>query len=129
MLIVGVLLALAQQVTASPGDAPLPGKIVVYRGGGITGAAVGCPIRYKERELVELGRNKFAEIPVAAGRYILTNKTSSVEVSVDPGETRYVRCQIKPGMLSGRADLQIIDKESFDKKAAEYERKEAASIL
>lgn len=102
------------------------GKIVLYRSSAITGAALGCPIRYKGREVVELGRGKYAEWPVPPGRYILTNRTSAIEVTVDPGETRYVRCQIKTGMLTGRADLQIIDEESFSEHKADYEMKEVA---
>lgn len=115
-----LLLALA---IAAQGDAE-SGKIVMYRPGSIVGSAVACPIRHEGKEIVELGRNKFAEWTVPAGRYILTNKTASVEVTVAPGETRYVRCQIKAGFMSGRADLQIVDAASFDEKAAEFERKE-----
>src|SRR5690242_11436075 len=69
-----------------------PGKIVMYRGSSIMGAGVACPIRYRGQEIVELARGKYAEWSVPPGRYILTNHTSSVEVFVDPGETRYVRC-------------------------------------
>ncbi|OYZ07834.1 MAG: hypothetical protein B7Y36_18770 [Novosphingobium sp. 28-62-57] len=100
------------------------GKIVLYRQGAMMGLALGCPIRYKERELVELGRNKYAELEVKPGKYVLTNKTISVQVDVDAGETQYVRCTIKMGMLTGRADLQYADKESFDKQAHEFEKKE-----
>ena len=102
------------------------GKIVMYRQGSIMGAALGCPIRYKGEELVELGRNKFAEWDVPSGSYILTNKTSSIEVNVFSGQTKYVRCVIKSGMLSGRADLQIVDEETFRKNSDDYERKEIA---
>lgn len=100
------------------------GKIVVYRPGALVGLALGCPIRYKEREVVELGRNKYAELNVKPGRYVLTNKTSSVQVEVASGETQYVRCSIKMGMLTGRADLQYADKESFNKQAHEFQKKE-----
>lgn len=100
------------------------GKIVIYRGGSLVGAAVACPVRHEGREVVELGRGKFAEWVVSPGRYILTNKTASVEVSVEPGETRFVRCQIKAGFMSGRADLQIVDQASFDKAKGDLERKE-----
>lgn len=93
------------------------------------GFGLGCPIRYKGRELVELGRGKYAEWHVPAGRYILNNKTSSIEVSVDAGETRYVRCQIKSGMLTGRADLQIVDEESFGQNKANFEAKQVVSPL
>ena len=78
---------------------PQPGKIVMYRGSSAMGAGLACPIRYKGREIVELARGKYAEWPVPAGRYILTNHTSSVEVAVDPGETRYVRCMTQTGMI------------------------------
>lgn len=115
-----LLLALA---IAAQGDAE-SGKIIMYRPGSIVGSAVGCPIRHEGKEIVELGRNKYAEWAVPAGRYVLMNKTSSLEVSVAPGETRYVRCTIKAGFMSGRADLQISDEKAFKEKSAEYERKE-----
>ena len=62
-----------------------------------------------------------------AGRYILVNGTASVEVSVEAGEKRYVRCQIKTGFLTGRADLQIVDEETFIAHRADYEQKPVAS--
>lgn len=105
------------------------GKIIMYRGSSIMGAGLACPIRYKGQEVVELARGKYAEWSVPPGRYILTNRTSSVEVSVDPSETRYVRCMIKTGMLTGRADLQIVDEESFDEHRAEYEQKAVTPLL
>ena len=101
-----------------------PGKIVFYRPGSIVRSAVACPIRYEGKEIVELGRNKYAEWTVAPGRYIFMNKTAGLEVSVAAGETRYVRCSIKAGFMSGRADLQISDRTSFESKLPEFERKE-----
>ena len=104
-----------------------PGAIIMYRGSSIVGAALGCPIRYKGREIVELGRGKYAQWTVPPGRYILVNGTASAEVSVMAGETRYVRCQIKTGFLTGRADLQIVDEESFAAHRSDYEKKEVIS--
>lgn len=115
----------AQDVSASN---PQSGKIVMYRGSSIMGAAVACPIRYKGQEVVELGRGKYAEWSVPPGRYILTNHTSSVEVAVDPGETRYVRCTMKTGMLTARADLQIVDEESFNEHRNEFQRKPVETV-
>jgi hypothetical protein len=112
-------IALAAVFAAAPlvvANAPADdgtGAIIIYRGGSIMGAAVACPVRYKGREIVELARGKKAKFVVPPGRYILNNKTSSIEVSVDAGETRYVRCMVKSGFLSGRADLQIVDEESY----------------
>lgn len=73
---------------------------------------------------MELGRGKYAEWKVQPGRYTLNNKTASVELTVEPGETRYVRCMIKPGFLTGRADLQIVNQESFGDGLSRFERKE-----
>lgn len=100
-------------MATEPEVTPGKGSIVFYRGSSIMGAAIACPIRHAGNDLVELGRGKFYKWQVAPGRYILTNKTSSVEVTVEAGETRYVRCMIKTGFLSGRADLQVVDNASF----------------
>lgn len=104
--------------------APTGASIVMYRPSAIMGAGLGCPIRYKGQEVVELGRGKYAEWQVPAGHYILTNKTASVDIRVAPGETAYVRCQIKTGMMTGRADLQIVDQESFAEHQKDFERKD-----
>lgn len=114
----------APQVTPA---APAMGKIVMYRPSAIMGMGLACPIRYKGQEIVELGRGKFAEWAVPAGSYILANKTASVEVNVFPGQTKYIRCQIKPGFMTGRADLQIVDQESYAEHQADYERKEVVA--
>ena len=100
------------------------GKIVMYRPSSLMGYAVGCPIRFKGQEVIELGRGKYAEWAVPKGHYILTNKTSSIDVTVDSGGTSYVRCVIKPGFMTGRADLQIADQESFAEHQKDYEKKE-----
>jgi hypothetical protein len=142
-----VVLALMAQVVAAPdgmdaavaAKAPIEGpaapatsstgKIIIYRPSSIMGAAIACPVRYKGRELVELGRGKYAEWAVPAGQYILTNKTASVQAIVQPGETAYVRCQIKTGFMTGRADLQIVDRESFAEHQADFERKDVVAGL
>lgn len=97
------------------------GTIVMYRPRTLVGAAVGCPIRIKGIEVVELGRGKYFEMPVEAGRHILTNKTSSIEVNVEPGETRYVRCHMAAGFLAARAKLEIVGPESFEPDRDKYE--------
>lgn len=99
----------------------------MYRPAAVTGFALACPIRYQGQELVELGRGKFSEWVVPAGRYILTNNTAGVEVTVYPGETQFVRCQVKPGFLTGRADLQIVDQQSFEQHASSFQRKNIAA--
>ena len=43
---------------------------------------------------------------------------------MNPGETRYVRCMIKMGFLAGRADLQVVDEESFNEHRSEFSQKD-----
>lgn len=107
--------------------APAMGKIIMFRPSAIMGMGLACPIRYKGQEIVELGRGKFAEWEVPAGSYILANKTASVEVNIMPGQTKHVRCQIKPGFMTGRADLQIVDQETYAQHQADYEQKQIVS--
>lgn len=124
-MILAMLAAATTPQAVPPIDGDL-GKIIIYRQGAITGAAIACPVRYDGNEIVELGRNRATEWLVPPGSYILTNKTSSVEVRVDKGQTRFVRCQIKMGMLTGRADLQIVDRATYQEHAADYVKKEPA---
>lgn len=119
-------LLLSGLVAATPIADAERGTVVFYRGSTVWGAAGACPIRHEGREVVELGRGKFAEWKVRPGRYVFTNKRSSVEVNVASGETRYVRCQIRSGMLGGGAELQIVDQADFEKRRADFERKEMA---
>lgn len=114
MIKVAAASVLALIMLTAATEQPSNGQIVIYRGSTLVGAPSACPIRHEGREIVELGRGKYSEWVVPAGRYILTNKTSSIEVSVDEGETRYVRCSMKMGMMAWRADLQISDKSSFE---------------
>ncbi|AYJ87667.1 hypothetical protein D3Y57_19230 [Sphingomonas paeninsulae] len=121
------VMSLAQ--TAAPTITIPTATIIMYRGSSVMGAALGCPIRYKGQELVELGRGKYAEWSVPAGDYILTNKTASVDVIVAAGQTKYVRCQIKPGFMTGRSDLQIVDEESFVQHRADFEKKDISPLV
>ncbi|WP_445326760.1 DUF2846 domain-containing protein [Sphingobium sp. AN558] len=123
----GLLTLLIAGAAAPPTLASEKGKIILYRGSSLGGAAIACPIRYKGEQIIELGRGKYAEWHVPAGSYILTNKTASIEVNVAAGQTKYVRCQIKAGIMSGRADLQIVDQESFAAHSVDYERKDVSA--
>lgn len=108
---------------AEPQPMPPPtGKIVFYRTSSIVGASVDCLIRYQGREVVDLNRGEHAEWEVPVGYYNFSTKTNNLQVTVDPGQTRYVRCNIKMGLLSGRPDLEKSDALSYGKHAADYQR-------
>jgi hypothetical protein len=105
-LAVSVAPAFAQQPPEPITDAS--GTIVMYRKGGF-GIPVGCPIRHNGNQITDLGRGESYIWRVKPGRYMLGNKTASIEVSVDAGETRYVRCRLKSGDWVDHADLQVVD--------------------
>lgn len=119
-----VLIAIAL-LFAAAGSAQAPpstGTIVFYRTGTLFGAAGACPIRYKGREIAELGRGKYVEIPAPQGDHVFSNKVSGIVVTVVAGETHYVRCRMS-GEMFGGAILQVVDGTDFI--ARKYERKEA----
>lgn len=97
----------------------------MYRGSTLVGAAVACPIRFQDHEVVELGRGKFAQVDVAPGDYILADKISSVTLQVKAGETNYVRCVIKMGIMAGRSILEPVDQAAFESKRADLAEKTA----
>ncbi len=124
-------LAIIMSLAATPAmaqEAPQGGTIILYRGATLVGAPIACPIRHEGREIVELGRGKYAEWRVKPGRYLLNNKTASIEVSVEPGETRYVRCAISPGIMLHRTIFQLSDKATFDQDSAKFERKDVNPV-
>lgn len=115
-----ITLLIASILAGQAGDVST-GKIVMYRGKSIVGAAVGCPIRHDGKEIVELGRGKFAEWRVKPGKYLLSNKISSVQADVQPGATVYVRCKIGAGIMAGGAHLSLVDEATF--KSGKLEQK------
>lgn len=126
MRIILPALALALCAPLLAQEEPLPTEqaaepeatIVIYRRGSVMGFGLGCPVRYQGRLVVDASPGNALRWKVKPGRYILENGTSSVELTVEAGETRYVRCQVKPGFLTGRADLQVVDGTEFEKKKA-----------
>ncbi len=83
-------LIVAAILAGQAGDADA-GKIVMYRGQSIFGAAISCPNHHEGKEIVELWRGKFAEWRVKPGRYVLSNKILSVETTIQFRQTVSVR--------------------------------------
>lgn len=98
------------------------GAVIFYRPPTFLGVAIACPVRHEGKLVVELGRGKFASVAVPPGQYLFSNKSSSVEVDVKPGETVYVRCRIT---LASESQLSIVPEQDFEKRRAKYEEKVA----
>lgn len=111
----------APLVATMPAPPEPKGSVIFYRGESIMGAALGCPVRYEGNTIVDLDPGKYLEWKVRPGRYVLLNKTASVEVTVEDGKASYVRCVIKTGFMSGRSDLQLSDRATFEQHSADYE--------
>lgn len=115
-----VLAALCAALPATTAVPAQKGSIVFFRSATLAGAGLACPIRYKGVEIIELGRGKYAQVDVKPGRYIFANRSSGVEVSVDPGETRYVRCR----QNNMSAEIQLVDEETYQRYAKDLEPKD-----
>lgn len=111
----------APLVATMPTPAEPKGSVIFYRGESIMGAALGCPVRHEGSQIVDLRPGKYIEWKVKPGRYVLLNKTASVEVTVEEGKTSYVRCVIKSGFMTGRSDLQLSDRATFEQRSDDYD--------
>lgn len=122
MSLILALLAQAAPIVATLPTAPEPrGSVIIYRSEAMMGFGLGCPVRHEGNQLVDLNPGKYIEWQVPPGRYVLLNKTASVEVTVEAGKKSYVRCVIKTGFLSGRSDLQLSDRATFEEHSADYD--------
>jgi len=87
------------------------GQVLFYRTGGLSGAALGCAVFDvgKEDKLSSLGAGKYFILVSDPGPRSFTVKSletkDALTLEIEEGETQFVRCKIKTGFLSGRADI------------------------
>lgn len=96
------------------------GQVVFFRPGG-TGFLIGCGVNENGERVSGLGNGKYFIVQTAPGTHTYSAKSEAKDVitlEVDPGETYYVRCNIKMGILVGRPNLSPSTKEEFDKVSA-----------
>ena len=108
----------------SPKVIPAPpagkGQVVFYRGGGLSGIALGCGINSGSARISALGAGRYFILPVEPGPSSYTVKSEAVDeltLEVGPDETAYVKCAIKMGIMVGRPDLAPGSKDDFDKRS------------
>lgn len=101
----------AEGEAAIPAPPPGKGQVVFYRTGGISGAALGCAVFDvgKEDKLSSLGAGKYFVLASDPGPRSFTVKSletkDALTLEIEEGETQFVRCKIKTGFMSGRADI------------------------
>jgi hypothetical protein len=94
-----------------PAPPPGKGQILFYRTGGISGAALGCAVFDvgAADKLSSLGAGKYFILVSDPGPRSFTVKSletkDALTLEIEEGETQFVRCKIKTGFLSGRADI------------------------
>lgn len=97
------------------------GQIVFFRPGSMMGLAMGCQVNEGEGEpdtakVSSLGNDRYFILQALPGTHafwVRNERTDALTVQVEPGETRFVRCHIRMGLMSGRPDLVLSDGASF----------------
>ncbi|HEY6964149.1 MAG TPA: hypothetical protein VI407_02945 [Erythrobacter sp.] len=106
--------AMAEEAAAElkiPPPPPGKGQVLFYRTGGLSGAALGCAVFDvgAEDKLSSLGAGKYFILVSDPGPRSFTVKSletkDALTLEIEEGETQFVRCKIKTGFMSGRADI------------------------
>ncbi len=100
-----------------PAPAEGKGQIVFFRPGGM-GFALGCGVNENGVRLSALGAGKYFILPVDPGSHSYTVKSEATDLlrlEVEPGETYYVKCKIKMGIMVGRPNIAPSTQDEFDK--------------
>lgn len=98
------------------------GQVIFYRTGGISGAALGCAVFDvgAEDKLSSLGAGKYFVLVSDPGPRSFTVKSletkDAMTLEIEEGETQFVRCKIKSGFMSGRADIAPSNESEFRSK-------------
>lgn len=98
------------------------GQVIFYRTGGISGAALGCAVFDvgAEDKLSSLGAGKYFVLVSDPGPRSVTVKSletkDAMTLEIEEGETQFVRCKIKSGFMSGRADIAPSNESEFRSK-------------
>lgn len=118
--------ALAEEMAEGELVIPAPpegkGQIVFYRTGGLSGAALGCAVFDVgvADKLSSLGAGKYFILVSEPGPRSFTVKSletkDALKLEIEPDETQFVRCKIKTGFMSGRADIAPSTEAEFREK-------------
>jgi hypothetical protein len=118
--------ALAEEMAEGELVIPTPpegkGQVVFYRTGGLSGAALGCAVFDVgvADKLSSLGAGKYFILVSEPGPRSFTVKSletkDALKLEIEPDETQFVRCKIKTGFMSGRADIAPSTEAEFREK-------------
>lgn len=116
---------LAQTEVSGEFKIPMPpqgkGQIVFYRAGG-QGAFLGCALFESgaSEKLSSLGAGRYFVLVSEPGPRSFNVKSleskDALTLEIESDETQFVRCQIKMGIIAGRADIAPSNESEFRKK-------------
>lgn len=126
ILVVAALLTspvLAAEGAKVPDTLPAPpegqGQIVFWRGATMMGGGMGCGVNQGAERISALGRGKYFVMNLAPGAYEFNAKSEAKDVlnlEVAAGQTQFVKCTIKMGVMVGRPNLSPSTPEEFAEK-------------
>lgn len=97
------------------------GQIVFYRTGSMIGMAMGCQVNEgegtpDEAKVSSLGNGKYFIYQTTPGTHefwVRNERRDVLTLLVEEGETQFVRCKIKMGIMSGRPDIRPSETAEF----------------
>jgi hypothetical protein len=117
-----------KKVIAAPPEGK--GQVVFFRPGGM-GFALGCGVNENGARLSALGAGKYVVLPADPGSHSYTVKSEATDLltlEVEPGETYYVKCKIKMGIMVGRPNIAPSTQAEFDGLSQKLEYVDADDI-
>ena len=113
-----------------PGEPPTgKGQIIFFRPGG-AGALIGCSVHEGEQVVSKLPMSRYFVQAFEPGAHTFTvasEAKDTLRLEVEEGETYYVRCSIKMGIMIGRPNLSPSTKDEFEKRVAKLKRRAPAA--
>ncbi len=107
--------------TGTIGAAPAgKAQIVFWRPGTIIGGALGCTVREGDAEVARLGAGKYWVHVTDPGKHAYSSrgeKTDTLNMELEDGETYFVRCSIGGGVMVGGAQISPVERAEFEKRA------------
>lgn len=113
----------AEKGRPAPGELPaVPegmGRIVFWRSGTYVGGGMGCGVNIGTERISALGAGKYFVLELKPGPYEFNAKSEAKDVlntEVEAGETGYVKCTIRMGLMVGRPNLSPSTVEEYVEK-------------
>jgi Protein of unknown function (DUF2846) len=120
--------AYAGEGTDAPAVIPGPpagqGQVIFWRPGTMVGGAMGCGVNMGTERISALGAGKYFVVNLAPGTHEFNARSEArdaLTLEVEDGETYYVRCTIRMGLMVGRPNLSPSDVAAFNEKRGDLE--------